>query len=171
MTNVLPDPEIFIGLSALGLTVTGFSGLIGVLGKRAYGAWTDQERFQLEQLLELSLAVTFASFIPILVSTAANQENALAIATVLVAVFHLVIMLRGLYKTLTRGASALELPKGVVPFTFAGGVLLIGAALAAGLGYMGGQALLLVSNILWLLMIALIHFIGLLVNAGSAGEA
>ena len=92
MINVLPDSEIFIGMSALGLTVTGFSGLISVLGRRASGKWSDEERFQLEQLIELSLAVTFASFIPILVITAANQENVLPIATVLVAIFHFIIM-------------------------------------------------------------------------------
>jgi hypothetical protein len=171
MTDVLPDPEIFIGLSALGLTVTGFSGLISVVGRRASGNWSHAERFQLEQLLELSLAVTFASFIPILVSTAADQESSLSIATALVAIFHLLIMARGFYKTLTRGASALELPTGVVPFTFLGGVILIASALAASFGYIGGHAILLVSNILWLLMIALIHFVGLLMNPGSAEDA
>ena len=170
MINVLPDSEIFIGMSALGLTVTGFSGLISVLGRRASGKWSDEERFQLEQLIELSLAVTFASFIPILVITAANQENVLPIATVLVAIFHFIIMARGFYKVLTRGASALELPKGVVFFSFAGGVVLISGALIASLGSFNGQALLLVSNILWLLMLALLHFVGLLMNAGSARD-
>ncbi|MFZ8990595.1 MAG: hypothetical protein ACO2ZJ_09680, partial [Pseudohongiellaceae bacterium] len=101
----MPDPEIFIGMSALGLTVTGFSGLISVLGRRAAGHWTDAERFQLEQLLELSLAVTFASLIPILVDMAAAPDRALAIATLLVAIFHLLILLRGASKIRIRGAS------------------------------------------------------------------
>ena len=168
MINVLPDSEIFIGMSALGLTVTGFSGLISVLGRRVSGKWSDEERFQLEQLIELSLAVTFASFIPILVITAANQEYVLSIATVLVAIFHFIIMARGFFKVLARGASALELPKGVVTFSFVGGTLLISGALAASFGSFDGQALLLVSNILWLLMLALMHFVGLLMNAGRA---
>ncbi|MBJ40461.1 MAG: hypothetical protein CMD83_18735 [Gammaproteobacteria bacterium] len=99
MTGVMPHPESFIGLSALGLTVTGFSGLISVLGRRA---------------------------------------------------------------------SALELPKGAVPLIFLGGTLLIASAAIAGFGYIGGLAPLLVSNILWLLMIAIIHFDGLLMNPGPA---
>ena len=52
MDTALPDPEILIGIAALGLTVTGFSGLISVLGRRSTGEWSDQEKFQLGQLLE-----------------------------------------------------------------------------------------------------------------------
>ena len=170
MTGALPDAEIFIGMSALGLTVTGFSGLISVLGRRAAGNWSLAERLQLEQLIELSLAVTFASFIPVLVGTAVDAGDSLYMATGLVAVFHLVIMARGLYKTVTYGASALELPFAAFVFMFVGGAALIAAAVAASLGYIGGQAALLVANILWLLMIALIHFVGLLMNVGNARE-
>ena len=167
--NELPDLEIFIGMAALGLTVTGFSGLISVLGRRASGNWSSAERFQLEQLIELSLAVTFASFIPLLVSTAVSGDRVLPLATGTVALFHLIIMGRGMYKTVTRGASALELPRGGVPMTFIGGTMLITGGLLASFGIIGGQAFLLVANILWLLMIGLVHFVGLLMNAGQRG--
>ena len=169
--TVIPDPEIFIGMSALGLTVTGFSGLISVLGRRAAGNWSDAERFQLEQLLELSLAVTFASLIPLLVSVAMDQDSALSVATALVALFHLVILVRGLYKTITLGASNLELPAGLVPLFFVGGVLLIVGAFAASFGYIGWAALLLMSNIVWLLIIAVTHFVGLLMNPVGSNDA
>ena len=169
--TLLPDPEIFIGMSALGLTVTGFSGLIAVLGRRAAGNWSLADRLQLEQLLEVSLAVTFASLIPILVSAAAESQSALGVATGLVALFHLVIMARGFVKLRTRGRPSFDLPGSVVLIFFVGGSLLILGALASSFVYLKWAALFLLSNIVWLLVIAITHFVVLLMNPVGSNDA
>ena len=90
MIDAIPDPEIFGGIAALGLTLTGFSGLISVLGRRSSGHWTEAERFQLSELIVISLAVTFASFIPILSGLLQSDEAALTSSLFLVASCHLV---------------------------------------------------------------------------------
>ena len=169
--SVLPDSEIFIGLSALGLTVTGFSGLVAVLGRRATGSWTDRDRLQLEQLLELSIAVTFASLIPVLVSVATDSVAALSVATVLVAVFHFIIMARGFLKIVSRKAASIDLPRYLSVTFFVGGAVLITGAIASGLGYIEWAALFLLSNIVWLLIVALTHFVILLMNPIGSHQA
>ena len=151
--NTLPDLEIFMALSALGLTVTGFSGLVAVLGRRAAGSWSDEDRLQLVQLLELSLALTFASLIPVLVGVAVHQTTALSISTVLVGVFHLVVMLRGFLTVASSDKPSLSLPKSLMFIFFIGGSLLIIGALASGFGFIGWAALFLLSNLVALKMI------------------
>ena len=93
--TAFPDPEVLVGIAALGLTVTGFSGLIAVLGRRQSGQWTESERVQLVELVGASLSVTFASFIPILVRTLQPDDKALPTALFLVALFHLALIIRG----------------------------------------------------------------------------
>ena len=164
--NSIPEAEILVGLAALGLTVTGFSGLISVLGRRSAGHWSDTERFQLSQLIELSLAVTFASFIPILVSLA--HQNPLPIATALVALFHLIILIRGTSKNYRRGASVAGLPNSLLSVLIVGGIALILAGLISSIGMIGGAAFFLVANLLWQLMVATVHFVALLMSPGGA---
>ncbi|MEM7099026.1 MAG: hypothetical protein AAF541_12265 [Pseudomonadota bacterium] len=171
MNTIIPDPEILIGIAALGLTVTGFSGLISVLGRRSTGVWSDQERFQLGQLIETSLAVTFASFIPILVSMLNADTNALLVATALVAMFHLVLLVRGVTKNYRQKSSMEMLPNRVTAFMVTGGFVLIVASGFAVFGVIPGLAFLLVSNLLWLLMVAVIHFVFLLMTPGSSEDA
>ena len=164
----LPDPEIFVGIAALGLTVTGFSGLISVLGRRSSGHWTEAERFQLSELIVVSLAVTFASFIPILVGMVLAAETALPAACGLVAFFHLVVLVRGAYMNFRDGTSDAKMPSSVVAFMLVGGCLLIIAALLASFGFVGGAAFFVVSNLLWQLMVAAIHFVAFFNRTGTA---
>ena len=134
MSVVLPDSELLVGIAALGLTVTGFSGLVSVLGRRADGRWSESERFQLKQLVEISLAVTFSAFIPILAGLAAPAEMALPIATAAVAVVHLVVMVRGVSSgVLRQGPAVAALTVPIVAAMVGGGSIMIlasGAAMA-----------------------------------------
>ncbi len=165
---MLPDAEVLIGIAALGLTVTGFSGLVAVLGRRASGRWTESEQFQLAQLVEVSLAVTFAAFFPILAGLAAEPAVALPFATAAVAVAHLVVLLRGVFAGfLRRGPSVANLPTPLVLFMVLGGLGIIVASGAASLGFVGGHAFLIVLNLVWQLMVSAVHFVALLFNTDS----
>ena len=166
----MPDPEILIGIAALGLTVTGFSGLISVLGRRSSGTWTSAERFQLGELITVSLAVTFASFIPILVSLIQSGSRALFSATFFVALAHLLVLLRGAFKNFQAEASDVstqKMPPALVTFMLAGGIILIAAAFLSSFETIGGAGFFLVSNLLWQLMVAVSHFVLLLMNPTS----
>ena len=163
----IPEAEILVGIAALGLTVTGFSGLISVLGRRSAGHWTEAERFQLGQLITLSLAVTFASFVPLLVGMLLDGQKALTTATGLVALFHLLILVQGVTKNYRYGRLAAVMPVGITLFMVVGGFCLIAAGFMSSFGMLGGAAFLLVSNLLWQLMVAIVHFVYLLMGADS----
>jgi uncharacterized membrane protein len=171
MGSTFPDPEVLVGIAALGLTVTGFSGLIAVLGRRQSGQWTEAERFQLSELVGTSLSVTFASFIPILVRTIQTEEKALSTALFLVALFHLAIIIRGTANNFRDGVSNSKVPTKVAAFIIPGGLALVVAAFLASCNLIAGTAFLLVSNLLWLLLVAVVHFVLLLLNSGSTDDA
>lgn len=168
MNDALPDPELLVGIAALGLTVTGFSGLVSVLGRRASGRWSQSERFQLTQLLETSLVATFSAFIPILVALVARPTVALPTATAAVAVAHLVVLARGVFAGFLRdGPGVANLPTGLALFIVAGGLGIILASLVASLGFIGGLAFLIVLNLVWELMVSVVHFVALLLRTGN----
>lgn len=167
LDSSIPDLQIFIGIAALGLTVTGFSGLISVLGRRTPGYWSETERFQLSELIVVSLAVTFASFVPVLISLMPADMNGLAVSTFWIALLHLLILVRGLMQNFKRETSPSEMPKSVVVFMVGGGLGLIVAGFLASFGVIGGVAFLLVANLLWQLMVAAIHFVLLIMTSGT----
>jgi hypothetical protein len=171
MDSTFPDSEILVGIATLGLTVTGFSGLIAVLGRRHSGQWTEAEQFQLGELVGTSLAVTFASFIPILVVTVQAETQALSTALFLVALLHLMLIVRGALNNFRGGASNAKVPNKVAAFLIPGGLVMTGAAFLSSFGSIAGSAFLLVLNLLWMLMVAVVHFVLLLLNSGSTDDA
>ena len=58
--------ETLRSLSEVGIALTGFTGIVAVLGHRAGGRWAPLEWLRLRMLLETSLGVVFLSLIPLL---------------------------------------------------------------------------------------------------------
>jgi hypothetical protein len=58
--------ETLRSLSEVGIALTGFTGVVAVLGNRAGGRWGPLEWLRLRMLLETSLGVVFLSLIPVL---------------------------------------------------------------------------------------------------------
>jgi hypothetical protein len=54
-----------LGIAGLATTFSGFSGVVAVFGGRALGNWAPEERTRMINLLILSLAACFFSFVPI----------------------------------------------------------------------------------------------------------
>jgi len=171
MDSLLPDPEILVGIAALGLTVTGFSGLISVLGRRVSGYWTEAERFQLGELIVVSLAVTFTSFIPILVGMLQTPEKALTTSSFLIALCHLIVLSRGALRNFREGASGVKIPNVTAAFMIVGGLALIAGAFLAAFDIIGGAAFFIVFNLLWQLLVAAINFVILLMGTGSPDDS
>ncbi len=61
-------------LAQIAVALTGFTGIVAVLGSRNQGTWSPSERLQLRTLVETSLTVLFASFAPILLFMVGNSE-------------------------------------------------------------------------------------------------
>ncbi len=170
LESQIPDPEILVGIAALGLTVTGFSGLISVLGRRAAGKWTDAERFQLGELIAVSLTVTFAAFIPILVSMVQAGPNSVAISSFLVALVHLFVLLRGSLRNFRDGRNGAKIPNATAAIMIFGGAILIAATFLSAFQIIGGAAFFIVANLLWQLFVASVHFVILLMGTSRLDE-
>ena len=51
-------------VTEVAVALTGFTGVVAVLGHRSQGEWSPAERLQLRTLVETSLTALFASFLP-----------------------------------------------------------------------------------------------------------
>jgi hypothetical protein len=61
-------------ITQVAVALTGFTGVVAVLGHRDHGAWTPEERLQLRTLVETSLTALFASLAPIVIFIALGSE-------------------------------------------------------------------------------------------------
>ena len=165
----MPDSEVLVGISALGLTLTGFSGLVAIMGRRGSGVWREGERIQFIELAILSLSVTFGAFVPILVATELAEAAALRLALGIIAVIHLGCLVHGMAASRSPEARA-EYAPGVMAFMVTGGVLLIASAIVSALGYIGSQPLLMLLNLLWMLFVAVVNFVQLLTSSQHGNE-
>ena len=165
------DSEVLVGIATLGLTLTGFSGLVAIMGKRGSGQWTGGERVQFIELAVISLTVTFSAFVPIVVSLEFSGDMSHRVSLGIIAAAHLGCLVRGLSTVLKTPDARVEYAPGVIFFMIAGGVLIIGASLLAVVGFLGGFALLILLNLLWLLFVAVVNFVQLLTNSSYMDDA
>ena len=65
---------ILYTLAQIAVALTGFTGIVAVLGHRNQGSWSPGERLQLRTLVETSLTVLFASLAPVLLFIVFKSE-------------------------------------------------------------------------------------------------
>ena len=165
------DSEILIGIAALGLTLTGFSGLVAVLGKRSTGEWREGEKVQFVELAIISLTVTFGAFIPILVASAFKTTLVSPIALGLISIAHIGCLVHGMLSVTKSEEARAEYATGVLTFLIGGGVLIIAASLGSTFGFIGETELLILLNLVWLLLVAVVNFVQLLTSSGFTSES
>ena len=168
---MIPDSEVLVGISALGLTLTGFSGLVAIMGRRSSGVWTEGERTQFIELAVLSLSVTFGAFVPILVSYEFSAATSLQLSVGIIAVVHLGCMIHGMAHVVRSADVRTAYARGVIPLLVSGGTLLIVASLVSALGLIGSQTLLILLNLLWMLFVAVVNFVQLLISSRYGDDA
>ena len=162
MTNTSVDPGVLAGIAALGLTLTGFSGLVAVLGSRGAGRWTKGELFQFIEMITVSLAVTFMAFVPILASTIFSDQVGLRVSNGVIAGVHAVLLVRGVRKVVMDPEARRAFARGVLKFLTGGGILTITAGLASALGLINTQSFTILLNLLWMFFVATVQFVQLL---------
>ena len=165
------DSEVLVGIATLGLTLTGFSGLVAIMGKRGSGQWTGGERVQFIELAVISLTVTFSSFVPIVVSLEFSGDVSYRVSLGIIAAAHLGCLARGLSTVLKTPDARAEYAPGAIFFMISGGILIIGAALLAVFGFFESYAFLILLNLLWLLFVAVVNFVQLLTNSSYMDDA
>ncbi len=159
------DSEVLVGIATLGLTLTGFSGLVAIMGKRGSGQWTGGERVQFIELAVISLTVTFGAFVPIVVSLAFSGDLSHRVSLGIITAAHLACLVRGFSTVLRSPEARTEYAPGVIIVMISGGLLIIGAALLSVFGIFNGYALLILLNLLWLLFVAVVNFVQLLTSS------
>ncbi len=170
---MLQDSDLLQTIAEIAIALTGFTGVVAVLGERGRGKWRAVDLFRFSNLLMTSIAVLFLAFVPILIHklgapelTAWRLSSGMAAAYILVAV--------------TRGRSIRRLPQDEqveIHRPVLGALLAIHAAVflllvASGLGvaYSGESGPFLV-GLVWLLAFSVFSFVRLLLllQAGSEG--
>ena len=63
-------------IAEIAVALTGFTGIVAVLGRRARGDWSAEELLSLRVLIETSLTALFLSFAPDLLDMAVDSEVA-----------------------------------------------------------------------------------------------
>ena len=66
--------EILQTIAEVAVALTGFSGVVAVLGHRGRGTWSSSELLQLRTLVEPSLVALFGSFLPATIQLAFQSE-------------------------------------------------------------------------------------------------
>lgn len=67
--RIVEESETLRTLAEVAVALTGFTGIVAVLGRRAGGEWSPLELLRLRMLLDTSLGVLFASLLPVLLLT------------------------------------------------------------------------------------------------------
>jgi len=71
------ESETLRTLAEVAVALTGFTGIVAVLGRRAGGEWAPLEMLRLRMLLETSLGVLFLSLLPLVMQTLRPSEQSL----------------------------------------------------------------------------------------------
>lgn len=80
--------ELLLTAAEVGITLTGFTGIVAVLGHRGRDRWSSPEWLRLLMLLVLSLAAVFFSFAPgVLELLGASSRAAWAVSSAALALF------------------------------------------------------------------------------------
>ena len=170
MEGAVPESEVLVGIAALALTLTGFSGLVAVLSTRGAEQWTQGERIQFFELITISLAVTFLAFVPILALTFLSNELALQVSNGVIAAGHALCLVRGVSRVARSRDARYSYGLAVfiaIPLT---GLAIIAAGIGSSLNVISAQSLTILLNLLWMLFVAVVNFVQLLAgNWGSDG--
>ena len=85
----MPDPfETLATLGEIGIALTGFSGVVAVLGQRGRGEWSTPDWLRFSMLLGYSLGSVFFAFLPaLLLALGASTAATWALASLILAAF------------------------------------------------------------------------------------
>jgi len=163
---MMEENETLRTLAEVAVALTGFTGIVAVLGHRAGGEWTPLELLRLRMLLETSLAVLFLSLLPIVFQEVSQSEETLwrisnglqvlvHLGGVLVLYFRVSRLEPSQWPPVERRLTAALLPLSIA---------IIAAQVATSIGILASHGYFLyLLGLVYLLALAALHFVLLLV--------
>ena len=70
----MPSEVLLLGIATLGVTLTGFAGVVAAFGQEE--SWTEVQSFRLRILVRNGLAVMFMALLPLVFIAGLNDERA-----------------------------------------------------------------------------------------------
>ena len=169
----MQDSDLLQTIAEIAIALTGFTGVVAVLGERARGKWRAVDLFRFNNLLTNSIGALFLAFVPILIhKLGVSEVTAWRLSSGLAAAYILIGFVRGLSIRRLPQDEQVEIHRPVL-----GALVAIQAAVfsllianALGVAYSGESGPFLV-GLVWLLAFSAFQFVRLLLllQAGSEG--
>lgn len=148
-------------IAEVAVALTGFSGVVVVLGARGGGSWSGEDLLQLRTLVEPSLLALFASFLPGTIQLAVSSEAlAWRLSNGVLGVLGLVALAAFARRSRLAGTTIGQ--RVLAAVTVAG----IGAVFLSAIGVLAHHELVFVLALLVALMVAAYNFLLLLFSMG-----
>jgi hypothetical protein len=161
----LDTQSILTTAAEVSIALTGFTGVVAVLGNRRQHDWTAEERLQLRTLVETSLTALFASFAPAVLALVVSSEPAVwRGANLFIGMLHLA----NLIAFLRRAKDAK--PTSSQKVLLAIGIAIILAHFLAFAGILPWYILVFMIGLLQQIFIAALNFVLLLFPVKDSGD-
>jgi len=153
----LDTQSVITTVAEVSIALTGFTGVVAVLGNRRDHDWTAEERLQLRTLVETSLTALFASFAPsVLYLISTSEPFVWRIANLFLGALHLANLVAFLVRAKTARPTASQKSLLVI------GVATILAHFLASVGALPWYVLIFILGLLQQVFIATLNFVLLL---------
>jgi len=152
-------PGALQNLAEVGVAITGFSGIVAVVGYSSAGSWTTADREGFRSLVVWSLGAAFLAYVPVvLLSLGPHVSMPWRLSNGVSAAFHGYIILRTL-----RGVRAHpEILTRYTLFLFVIGFAVLAAEIAAAVGPLASVApSVYLTAVIWFLFLAVTCFLHL----------
>ena len=164
------DPfSVLESLGEIGIAITGFAGLVAVVGRRSADGWTDEDRANLRSLLLWSLGAVFLAFVPlVLASFGGALADPWRLANAIFAAFHAWVFFEVIRGIRARGVPVTPFARGL----FAVGFGVLGCEVLAAAGpFAAVAASIYLVAVLWFLFLAVTRFVAIVGDELSVPRA
>ena len=147
-------------LAEVGIAITGFAGLVAVIGHRSNEPWTDEDRANLRSLLLWSVGTVFLAYVPIVLSSSGGAiREPWRASNAIFAVFHAYVF----YETFKSVASSSCRPMNFFEKSLAAiGIGVLGGEILAAAGFLGSLVVsMYLVAVIWFLFLAVTRFAAL----------
>jgi len=150
-------------LSEIAIAVTGFAGVVSVLGPHTREDWSEQEIWNLRLMLYWSLATVFLAYVPtILIGLGEHVSQPWRISHAIFATYHSYVFYRA-FQGMHRRPEWRDRPTLFLTFV---GLMVLALEVASAFGFTGALApTFYVIAVLWFLVLSVTRFV-VLVTTG-----
>ena len=158
-------------LAEVGIAITGFAGLVAVIGHRSSQPWTSEDRGNLRALLLWSLGAVFLAYVPIVLSSLGDAlRDPWRVSNGVFAAFHAYVF----YETfrVTREPNRPRAMNRFEKSLVVTGIAILAGEILAAAGALGSRAAsMYLFAVLWFLFLAVTRFAALVAEQFNSPAA